>query len=128
MLHRLGLLVPRLAAIPENELLDVDNLGELRVGLNIVDLRRARHGLAPRTLRAMDDLLDQLAVAFHSHAGGPMPPELLTHIDLALTEVGDDMSQDALIGLVGIRRGLFPDALAYQPKTPDPSIPRSVAA
>ena len=128
MLHRLGLLVPRLAAIPENELLDVDNLGELRVGLNIVDLRRARHGLAPRTLRAMDDLLDQLAVAFHSHAGGPMPPELLTHIDLALTEVGDDMSQDALIGLVGIRRGLFPDAPAYQPKTPDPSIPRSVAA
>jgi uncharacterized membrane protein YccC len=132
MLHRLGLLVPRLAAIPENDLRDVDNLGDLRVGLNIVDLRRARHGLAPRTLRAMDDLLDQLAVAFRSHAGGPMPPELLTHVDLtltkAMTEVDDDTREDALIGLEGIRRGLFPGALAYQPETPDPSTSRSFAA
>jgi uncharacterized membrane protein YccC len=132
MLHRLGLLAPRLAAIPENDLHNVDGLGELRAGLNIVDLRRARHGLAPRTLRAMDDLLDRLAVAFRGHAAGPMPPELLTQIDLtltkAMTEVGDDVREDALIGLVGIRRGLFPDALAYQPKTPDPSISGSVAA
>jgi uncharacterized membrane protein YccC len=132
MLHRLGLLAPRLAAIPENDLRDVDSLGELRVGLNIVDLRRARHGLAPQTLRAIDDLLDQLAVAFRSHSGGPMPPELLTHIDLvltkAMTEVGDDVREDTLIGLVGIRRVLFPDALAYQPTTPDPSTSRSVAA
>jgi uncharacterized membrane protein YccC len=132
MLHRLGLLAPRLAVIPENDLRDVDSLGELRVGLNIVDLRRARHGLAPRTLRAMDDLLDRLAVAFRGHGGGPMPPELLMHIDLALTkamtEVGDDVREDALIGLVGIRRGLFPDALAYQPSAPDPSTSRSVAA
>ncbi len=132
MLNRLGLLAPRLAAIAESDLRDVDSLGELRVGLNIVDLRRARHGLAPRTLRAMDDMLDQLAVAFRRHTGGSMPRELLTHIDLALTEAmtaaSDDVREDALIGLVGIRRGLFPDALAYQPKTPDPSTSRSVAA
>jgi uncharacterized membrane protein YccC len=132
MLHRLGLLAPRLAAIPESDIPDVDSLGELRLGLNIVDLRRARHGLTPRTLRAIDDLLDQLAVAFRSHAGGPMPPELLTHIDLALneamSEAGDDVREDALIGLVGIRHGLFPDALAYQPETLDPSTCRSVAA
>jgi len=131
-LHRLGLLAPRLAAIPEDNLRDVDSLVELRVGINIVDLRRARRGLAPQTLRAMDDLLDQLAVAFRSHVGGPMPPELFTHIDLvltkAMTEAGDDVREDALIGLVGIRRALFPDALAYQPKNPDPSTSRSIAA
>ena len=45
MLNRLGLLAPRLAAIPESYLRQVDGLSELRVGLNIVDLRRARHGL-----------------------------------------------------------------------------------
>lgn len=142
MLNRLGLLAPRLAAIREGDLhdvgsldvesLDVESLGELRVGLNIVDLRRARHGLAPRTLRAMDDMLDQLAVAFRRHNGGPMPPELLMRIDLALTEAingsSADVKEDALIGLVGIRRGLFPDAPAYQPAAPDPSTYRSAAA
>jgi len=51
-----------------------------------------------------------------------MPPELLMHIDAALVqamnEPGHDVREDALIGLVGIRRGLFPDAPAYQPGTP----------
>jgi uncharacterized membrane protein YccC len=132
MLNRLGLLAPRLAAVPDSDLRDVDSLGELCVGLNIVDLRRACQRLAPRKLRAIDDMLDQLAVAFRSHVGGPMPPELLTQLDLALTEAiteaGDDVSEGALIGLVGIRQGLFPDAPAHQPKTPDPSISRRVAA
>ena len=64
--------------------------------------------------------------------GGPMPPELLTHIDAALAEAitgsGDSVREDALIGLVGIRRGLFPDAPAYQPEAPGPAGFRSVAA
>jgi hypothetical protein len=61
-----------------------------------------------------------------------MPPELLARIDLALTEAmtqsDDDVRGDALIGLVGIRRGLFPDALTYQPAFTDPSTCRTVAA
>jgi uncharacterized membrane protein YccC len=132
MLNRLGLLAPRLAAIADSDLRDADSLSELRVGLNIVDLRRARHRLSPRTLRAMDDMLDRLAIAFRRHDGGPMPPELLPRIDLALaeatTESGNEVREDALIGLVGIRRGLFPDAPAYQPEAPDAARVRSVAA
>ncbi|SDS83308.1 FUSC family protein [Bradyrhizobium canariense] len=132
MLNRLGLLAPRLAAIGDGDLRDADSLSELRVGLNIVDLRRARHMLAPRTLRAIDAMLDRLAAAFRGHDGGPMPPELLPSIDLALAEAmiesGDNVREDALIGLVGIRRGLFPDAPAYQPEAPDPARVRSVAA
>lgn len=132
MLNRLGLLAPRLASIDDGDLRDPDSLSELRVGLNIVDLRRARHGLEPRTLRAIDAMLDRLAAAFRGHDGGPMPPALLTSIDMALaeamTEPGDDVRQDALIGLVGIRRGLFPDASAYQPRAPDPARVGSVAA
>src|SRR5882757_6119325 len=132
MLNRVGLLAPRLAAIPEGDLRDVDHLDELRVGLNIIDLRRVRHRLAPQTLRAVDDMLDQLAIACRRHSSGPMPPELLARIDLALTEAmtqsDDDVRGDALIGLVGIRRGLFPDALTYQPAFTDPSTCRTVAA
>jgi uncharacterized membrane protein YccC len=132
MLNRVGLLAPRLALIPDSDLRNVDSLSELRVGLNIIDLRRARHGLAPRTLSAIDDMLDRLAVAFRGHAGGAMPLALLPYIDVALaaatTESGDEVREDALIGLVGIRRGLFPDASAYHTHAPDPLASRSVAA
>jgi uncharacterized membrane protein YccC len=132
MLNRVGLLAPRLALIPDSDLRNVDSFSELRVGLNIVDLRRARHGLAPRTLSAIDDMLDQLAVTFHGHAGGSMPSALLPSIDLALaeaiTESSGEVREDALIGLVGIRCALFPDASAYHPHAPDPLASRSVAA
>jgi len=122
MLNRIGLLAPRLAAMPGSALRDVDNLRELRVGLNIVDLRRARHGMSTQTLQAIDAMLDELAADFRSYDGGAMPAELLARIDHALseamTEGNDDVRGDALIGLVGIRRGLFPEAAAYQPEMP----------
>ncbi|CAN5309251.1 FUSC family protein [soil metagenome] len=122
MLNRIGLLAPRLAAMSDNTLRKVDNLRELRVGLNIVDLRRARHGLSPLTLAAMDAMLEELAAGFRKYDGGAMPPKLLANIDHALaeamTETGDDVRRDALIGLVGIRRGLFPAAPAYLPELP----------
>jgi hypothetical protein len=123
MLNRIGLLAPRLAALPDSALRNVDSLRELRVGLNIVDLRRARHGLSPRTLAAMDTMLDELAADFRKYDGGAMPAKLLADIDHALAkamrETGDEVRGDALIGLVGIRRGLFPAAPAYQPEVLD---------
>ena len=120
MLNRIGLLAPRLAAMPDSKLSQIDSLRELRVGLNIVDLRRARHHLSPATLAAIDAMLDELAADFRRYEGGAMPGALLTRIDHALaeamTETRDDARGDALIGLVGIRRGLFPDAAAYRPE------------
>jgi uncharacterized membrane protein YccC len=131
MLNRIGLLAPRLEALKDSEWRHVDNLRELRVGLNIVDLRRARHGLSPRTLEAMDAMLDQLAADYRDYNGETMPPELLARIDHALaeamTEAKAEVRGDALIGLVGIRRGLFPQANAYVPEVPAP-LPGSVAA
>ncbi|WP_407177269.1 FUSC family protein [Bradyrhizobium sp. STM 3562] len=117
MLGRLDQLVQRLAAIPEIARRDVDNLSQLRVGLNIIDLRRARHHLSPTSLHAIDRMLDRLATAFRSHSEGPMPRSLLSDIDAALAATVDDpgaaAKEDALLGLVGIRRGLFPDSPAY---------------
>jgi uncharacterized membrane protein YccC len=119
MINRIGLLAPRLASIPQGDLHGVDTLRELRVGLNIVDLRRSRHEMSPGTLRAMDAMLDQLALALREHHGGAMPLPLLDSIDRVLAEAMNepDARADALIGLVGIRRGLFPDAPAYRPET-----------
>ncbi|MCP3416103.1 FUSC family protein [Bradyrhizobium brasilense] len=118
MLHRLGLLVQRIAFISESDRRDADSLVQLRIGLNIIDLRRARYGLAAVTVRAIDDMLDDLAAAFRARADQAMPAELLSCIDTALTAVVKDPNErardDALLGLVGIRRGLFPDAPAYR--------------
>lgn len=120
MLHRLGLLVQRIAFLSESDRRDTDSLVQLRIGINIIDLRRARYGLAASTISVIDDMLDQLAIACRSYAGGGMPSELLTSVDRALAQAVQDPNggarEDALMGLVGIRRGLFPDAPAYRPR------------
>ncbi|WP_426425453.1 FUSC family protein [Bradyrhizobium genosp. A] len=120
MLHRLGLLVQRIAFLSESDRRDADSLVQLRIGINIIDLRRARYGLAASTISVIDDMLDQLAIACRNYAGGGMPRELLTSVDRALAQAvkdpNDNAREDALIGLVGIRRGLFPDAPAYRPR------------
>ncbi|MDN5001557.1 FUSC family protein [Bradyrhizobium sp. GCM10027634] len=119
MLHRLGLLVQRIAFLSESDRRDADSLVQLRIGINIIDLRRARYGLAAPTISVIDDMLDQLAIACRNYGGGGMPRELLTSVDRALARAvkdpNDSAREDALIGLVGIRRGLFPDAPAYRP-------------
>ncbi|TWB96002.1 putative membrane protein YccC [Bradyrhizobium macuxiense] len=118
MLHRLGLLVQRIAFISESDRRDADSLVQLRIGLNIIDLRRARYGLAASTVRAIDDMLDNLAASFRAHADQAMPAELLSRVDATVTAVVKDPNERArdvaLLGLVGIRRGLFPDAPAYR--------------
>ncbi|MDA9430757.1 FUSC family protein [Bradyrhizobium sp. CCBAU 51627] len=121
MLHRLGLLVQRIAFLSDSDRRDADSLVQLRIGINIIDLRRARYRLAVSTISVIDDMLDQLAIACRNYAGGGMPRELLTSVDRALAQAvkdtDDSAREDALIGLVGIRRGLFPDAPAYRPRT-----------
>jgi uncharacterized membrane protein YccC len=129
MLDRLGLLAQRFAAIPEDDRRGLDSLSQLRVGLNIIDLRRARHGLTPPTVNALDAMLDQLAAACRNRVTEPMRPELLASIDTALSEALDESpapaQEDALIGIVGIRCGLFPNAPAYHAR---PARPRSLVA
>jgi uncharacterized membrane protein YccC len=121
MLHRLGLLVQRIAFLSESDRRDADSLAQLRIGINVIDLRRARYGLAASTIAVIDDMLDQLAIACRNYAGAGMPRELLASVDRALSQAvkdpNDRAREDALIGLVGIRRGLFPDAPAYRPRS-----------
>ncbi|WP_245424080.1 FUSC family protein [Methylovirgula sp. 4M-Z18] len=121
MLNRIGLLAPRLAAIPQNDLHSVDSLAELRVGLNIVDLRRARWGMDRETRQALDEMLDTFAREFRRRRGVALAPDLLERIDHALGKTlrlpEGRVRHDALIGLVGMRRGLFPQAPGYAPET-----------
>ncbi len=129
MLDRISLLMPRLAtADAESDTAASRLLADLRVGLNIVDLRRARHELPDTARAAIDPMLDRLAAYFHQRAAGlpADPAPLLEHIDAALTAIAaspdGDGRRDGLLGLVGIRCALLPEAPPYRPipATPAP--------
>lgn len=124
MLDRLGLIAPRLTALPPDDAeWTADLLAEVRVGINLVELRRDRRQLSGPARAAVEALLAALARYFRSAAAPP--PALLDTIDANLDAVSADAREApgraALMGLVGIRRGLFPDAAPYRASTP--SIP-----
>lgn len=118
MLDRLCLLVPRLAAAaPDSPVRSVDSLAQLRAGMNIVVIRRARHTLPVPCVAAVDAVLD--AVARHFRAPVAPPAQELRHrvdaaLDLLVGTVGSDGRRAALLGLTGLRQSLFPDAPPYR--------------
>ncbi|GJE27824.1 FUSC family protein [Methylobacterium organophilum] len=119
MLDRVGLIAPRLAALPaEDAEWTADLVAEVRVGINVVELRRDRRNLAPEARAAVERLLAALARHFHGTAARP-PEDLLATIDGAIDAAAaaprEAAHRAALLGLVGIRRGLFPEAPPYRP-------------
>ncbi len=122
MLDRLSQLMPRLAAAdPDRDTTASGLMYDLRVGLNIVDLRRARHALPPAARSAIDAMLDRLALHFRGRAAGRPgdPAPLLASIDAALAQIAaladSAARRDALLGLVGVRCSMWPDAAPYRP-------------
>jgi len=87
------------------------------VGMNLVSLRRARHGLPDGEVAVLDAALDAVATHYEGPRG-PASPILLDRIDAALAEIGAQAGagagvwgrRDALLGLAGLRRALFPEA------------------
>ncbi|PPQ35308.1 FUSC family protein [Rhodopila globiformis] len=112
MLDRLGLIGPRLAATEEE--LPARALADIRVGLNVIDIRRARHGLSTPVRARIDIMLDALAASYRNRPRRRDESVLLARVDDALAAVAaagpEPGRADALLGLLGIRRGLFPDA------------------
>jgi uncharacterized membrane protein YccC len=130
MLDRAGLLVPRLAAgAPGDAATAADALQDVRIGLNLDSLQRARPALAAaRGGPAADRLLDGLARHYGALAsrGGPddlgpaaaPPAPLLADLDQALAAgvraaPASAEAHDGLRALVSLRRSLFPAAPAW---------------
>ncbi|CAO4186304.1 FUSC family protein [Methylorubrum extorquens] len=131
MLDRVGLIAPRLAALPtEDAEWTADLLAEVRVGINVVELRRDRRHLSKPARDAVETLLAALSRHFGAEVDSPAL-ELLDTIDDALGAVSLNARQAsgraALMGLVGIRRGLFPDAPPYRPTLPSTTHPELAA-
>ncbi|MEA9845979.1 FUSC family protein [Xanthomonas campestris] len=131
MLDLLGLLAPRLAvAPPGSDLASVDMLTEIRVGLNILQLRRARHGLPPASIAAVDAILADVAAHYRQQVAHkrplPGPDTLRTRLDASLARVGQVPAgthrDEALLGLIGLRSSLFVDATAPDHATGHPQL------
>ena len=136
LLDRLGLLVPRLAAVGEgNDLAAVDALGDLRIGINMVDLWRDYDAMPPPVRTAVNAVLNGTATQFavQAQTGRAHPPSqaLLRDIDRALdaaVAIQGPQARDLLLQLVGIRRGLFADAPPYRPNPPPDDVTQTAPA
>ncbi|MBB3835992.1 putative membrane protein YccC [Xanthomonas arboricola] len=116
MLDLLGLLAPRLALTPEgSDLASVDMLNEVRVGLNILQLRSARHGLPQPSIDAVDAILVEVAKHYRQQVARkrplPGPTQLRERLDASLARVGmvpaSAHRDEALLGLIGLRYSVF---------------------
>jgi len=122
MVDRVGLLAPRLRAGAAMDLAVTDVLGELRVGVNVLDLQRLRQSATPNGRMVIGGLLDALKRYFTARARqrgdiGPPSPSLLARLDDAIVvaseAAGSPARRPGLIALTGLRRNLFPQALPF---------------
>jgi uncharacterized membrane protein YccC len=119
MLDRLCELVPRLAAsVPHADRAAAAALLDLRTGLNVVHLQRDSASLPIEAHAAIDRALEGIATYFRTRAPRPPDAALRGEIDraiVAVTVASGPRTGNLLLGLVGIRHNMFPDAPPYQP-------------
>ncbi len=120
---RLGQVAARMTfAAPEDALHAADGLGDLRIGRNIIPIRRAMQAVPYEARHRLSALLGALAGFYDRRwrAGRALPPEpaLVAALDAALAALialpGESHRRDALAALVGMRCNLFPAAAAPQ--------------
>jgi uncharacterized membrane protein YccC len=115
MFDRLSQLVPRLAQGVSEDVAATDMLAELRIGMNLLDLKRLEPQLVPHQAGPVRAVLQGVAAAFaarmRSGRNVAAPDTLLADIDaalVALSEIADPaIRRTALQAMVGLRRALF---------------------
>ncbi|MXN17926.1 FUSC family protein [Pseudooceanicola sp. GBMRC 2024] len=125
MLDRLGLAVPRLAALPATSALhSSDILRDLRVGQEVLALRQARDALPEAARQAATAVLTALATQYRTRRSGTPadPAALLPPLDQALRLLHATPGAPARSGrdaLVGLRGALCPGAAPPDLPAPD---------
>ena len=119
MQHRLALLATRITVVPAEARGHAANLRLLRAALSIIDVRQASLGLSRAATAAIDALLMRLASVGRTNGDTRLPDALVGRIDrtiaATLRDRASEQRNETLIGLAGIRVGLFPDAAPYEP-------------
>ena len=122
MLDRIALLAPRLAAtrVDSGQPL-YDALRDLRTGVAIGELRQLRMDLTPQDGAPLAAVLGGVGRHYRElnpDAPAPATPDLLHDIDRAIADLSGhahlSARREGVLGLVSLRRNLFPDALAYR--------------
>jgi uncharacterized membrane protein YccC len=129
MLDRLGLLVPRLAAVSQGaDLAAADVLSDLRVGLNAIGLQHELRHLTEPERRETIAVLQGVAAHYRGNPLQPADLSLLNRIDSLMLTVAANLDttherhhREALMLLVGLRSVLFRGA-------PSPSEEMAIAA
>jgi uncharacterized membrane protein YccC len=124
MLDRVGLLLfrrPRLEPRPTHEFADA--LGDLRVGVNIIETRSMASQVSAERRDKMTGMFAGIAAHFRALAHGHVQPlgrELLQEIDASIGEVMDcgSATHACVAAIVGLRRTLYPDAEPYEATRP----------
>jgi uncharacterized membrane protein YccC len=117
MLDRVGLIAPRISTLPPGDAEWTSELvTEVRVGINLVPLRRVPRRLARPAAVEVDALLSALADYFRTDVVHP-PDALLGPLDAALDAIMADEQKPerrkALLALTDLRCSLFPNAPPY---------------
>jgi uncharacterized membrane protein YccC len=123
MMDRLGLLMPRLAAVsPGADLAAADVLHDLRVGLNVIGLQREVLQLPAQAQARIAAVLHGIAAYYRGNPLKPPPESLLEAIDAAIcTLAGDPFGhREALMALSGFRSVLFITAPPPELGWPEP--------
>ncbi|CAB3799868.1 p-hydroxybenzoic acid efflux pump subunit AaeB [Pararobbsia alpina] len=123
MLDRLNLLAPRLAlASADGSLVATDALNDLRVGMHVVDLQRARPAIGAVADQAIGRVLKGLGHYFRTASSGRLnvaPLELLGDLDQAISAITANPpspgGRAGVVALTSLRLDLFHDVPAYQP-------------
>jgi uncharacterized membrane protein YccC len=117
-LDRIGQISARLALTSQsNALHAADGLADIRVGRNILHLRRAAEIAHGAALDALNRLLSEVGNLFRmrQHVGTELPPtpEILSALDDAVAAIQtiehDARRHQALLATVGMRCNLFPN-------------------
>ncbi|MCW1430175.1 FUSC family protein [Novosphingobium sp. JCM 18896] len=122
MLDRIGLLAPRLAAVGQETGQPLyDALRDLRTGVAIGELRQLRFDLPADQGAPLNGVLAGVGDYYRGldpDAPVPAGPTLLADIDAAIgaftTNPAPAVRRDATLGLVSLRRNLFPEAPGYR--------------
>jgi uncharacterized membrane protein YccC len=131
MLDRVALLLyrqPRFEPRPQYEFADA--LEDLRLGVNIIEMRSIAPGMSERAQEALAAVFAGIAPHFRALARGRVPllsNDLLRKIDIAIDEVATctATTHACVAAIVGLRRTLFPDAPPHQPVQMAPAAPRT---
>ena len=113
MMDRLGLMMPRLAAVASGaDSAAAGVLLDLRVGLNIIGLHREQWRLPPPTRAASQRVFSNIAAFYRTNPRQPAPPSLIRALDEAMSTLMNDALayRAALMILSGLRSALDPAA------------------